>query len=941
MFASRSLPGISFEVPSAPVDDALPRMDIAAFVGFAENGPLHTPVAVEDVASFRDIFGQDPLLARGADYGERRGYLGDAVEAFFANGGRRAWIVRVAGDSAAHSEFILPGLVDTDLDEVRARTRAPGSWADDLRVSTLARSVHLPLAAIDVAADGGRVDLTLSSASADIDIGDLIELTAREPAADGRLGALVFVGNVFAQESGLRITAEIVHWFERFPAIGSPPELGAGMLQASLPPLTGAGRWQAATGGSPATGVANAERLRFDLLVWRGEQVSERIIDLTFHPAHPRYWAALPDDAALYRIGFGREHREQPAAALLAEITGPRFSLCGPGSVVGDPIAYLPWNMARQPDPAAAESRDATADAPTDTPPVRDGLAAADAMVFLDRPAINASPVHRVLAEAEHVFYRRGEELRGIFSLLPIREASIAAIPDAMHLEDLRPPLRPAAPLDAPLLAPIDILSDSYSAAWGAVAEATSYRLERSADDAFEDAAVVFEGPATSALFKLPKGCQEAVYLRARAQRYGENGPWSNTRVRLLPEAAFADCDGVDPHTLELTLELIGTAGPDQIRLEWTHEDGPADAVGYRVEIAADAEFAVVDTIESEDDTLLLRAPDDGMRYYRVRADIRGAPWSNAVRGAPFATGPAPADQVPNAGPSPRTLAVQCALIRFCAARRDMVAVLSAPRRDAVQDVLDHVRSLAPELLLEGGARRPQDGPGLAELDGGVRPLARDEAEALDYACVYYPWPVLSPGPAMLRTVPPDGAVCGQLAQHAIERGAWIAPANVTLAGALAPEPRLDRDDSRWLRNARINFIREGRGGLAPFDATTLGLTEATRPINVRRLLILLRRLALREGERDVFEPHSIDFRNRVRHRFERALGGLFARGAFAGDTARQAFRVVADDSVNPPDSVDRGRFIVDLQVAPARPLEFLKVRLVQSGPEQLQLEGA
>ena len=33
-----------------PPDDVLPRMDVAAFVGFAERGPLDTPVAVEDLA---------------------------------------------------------------------------------------------------------------------------------------------------------------------------------------------------------------------------------------------------------------------------------------------------------------------------------------------------------------------------------------------------------------------------------------------------------------------------------------------------------------------------------------------------------------------------------------------------------------------------------------------------------------------------------------------------------------------------------------------------------------------------------------------------------------------------------------------------------------------------------------------------------------------------
>jgi phage tail sheath protein FI len=40
----------------------------------------------------------------------------------------------------------------------------------------------------------------------------------------------------------------------------------------------------------------------------------------------------------------------------------------------------------------------------------------------------------------------------------------------------------------------------------------------------------------------------------------------------------------------------------------------------------------------------------------------------------------------------------------------------------------------------------------------------------------------------------------------------------------------------------------------------------------------------------------------------------------------------VTDMSVNTQDDQDAGRFIVELRVAPSRPLQFLTVRLVQSG---------
>jgi phage tail sheath protein FI len=56
-------------------------------------------------------------------------------------------------------------------------------------------------------------------------------------------------------------------------------------------------------------------------------------------------------------------------------------------------------------------------------------------------------------------------------------------------------------------------------------------------------------------------------------------------------------------------------------------------------------------------------------------------------------------------------------------------------------------------------------------------------------------------------------------------------------------------------------------------------------------------------------------------------LGGLFARGAFAGRTPEAAYQVILRGSAQ---DVDQGRLLVDLKVAPAVPMTFLTVRLVQ-----------
>ena len=58
------LPGAYFLPPPRGRGLRLPPLDVAAFVGYAERGPLDLPVACEDLATFRAVFGADLALAR-------------------------------------------------------------------------------------------------------------------------------------------------------------------------------------------------------------------------------------------------------------------------------------------------------------------------------------------------------------------------------------------------------------------------------------------------------------------------------------------------------------------------------------------------------------------------------------------------------------------------------------------------------------------------------------------------------------------------------------------------------------------------------------------------------------------------------------------------------------------------------------------------------------
>ena len=91
-------PGVYYERADASAGGiAALRTDVAGFVGIAERGPLDLAVPVESLNQFSAWFGA-PV---------ETGYLAYSARAFFENGGRRFWAVRVGSDATAVSQLTL------------------------------------------------------------------------------------------------------------------------------------------------------------------------------------------------------------------------------------------------------------------------------------------------------------------------------------------------------------------------------------------------------------------------------------------------------------------------------------------------------------------------------------------------------------------------------------------------------------------------------------------------------------------------------------------------------------------------------------------------------------------------------------------------------------------------------------------------------------------
>ena len=966
----RRLPGFRFETQAPPLPEVLPRMDIAVFVGFAASGPLDTPVAIESEPQFTAIFGDDAPLAWDVERGTQvNAHLGPAVRSFFRNGGQRCWIIRVARQSATESAplnrarynyFPVPYLARAEFNAngtikaiapAFARARSEGSWSDPIRVSSavLSRPVRIEGSVqatglnyvIEIARDPSnpltpgdmlRLDYEDQGLSA-LMILDTVEPAAQilratakravwarsmakdplAPGPDTIVTATVFTREANAQEgiaafallfSGVltpdqpssppddeqfKVTLKLNNCpLADAPLPGSIVKIDQGIAQwwmtvDSLDFTTGDNAGPLLTGKafriieqpSPFPDAPPAgQRLSFEMWVRRGEEYSISLSDLGFAAAQERFWAKLPTDEEVYRETDSIT-TENPATILWKQV-GDLFRFPLAGIPDGDEI-YFPLMMPALPEnylgPVALPGSERE----------RDGLAEFDAALFLDRDLLNiGTGVLASTAEFLQYLSPRPRRLTGIHAVFPLEEATIIAVPDAVHhnwLKHLREPLRAAEPSSPP-----------RRPEWWHFLDCNPATKKK---------------PALSSC--KPEEPQPSPIQPVHVPEWGN----------------FLDCaiNIIAPPQL-VAVPQVSTDG--NITLRW--ESSPPLEADYVLEEASQHDFSdAVEIHSGKLSSFTLYGRRTGDYYYRVRAVVGTdtSDWSNGV-GVRVEVGSRWVLNKQNYSPDV-LLAVQRSLLRLCAARGDLFTVMSLPEHYREDKAIEHANFLRANI---------------APATQGVSALGSGEVNAFSYGAVFHPWLIGRENESdSIIAMPPCGAIIGSIAESALTRGAWIAPANRPLRGVVALQPTLLPERRLALQDALVNLVRQEPRGFLVLDADTLSFDEDLREISVRRLLTLLRRQALRLGVTYVFEPNSAAFRRTVDRGFTEMLDGMFERGAFAGASPATAYQVVTDDSLNTRQSVDLGRFIIELRVAPSLPMRFLTIRLVQTSDRTQALE--
>jgi phage tail sheath protein FI len=189
----------------------------------------------------------------------------------------------------------------------------------------------------------------------------------------------------------------------------------------------------------------------------------------------------------------------------------------------------------------------------------------------------------------------------------------------------------------------------------------------------------------------------------------------------------------------------------------------------------------------------------------------------------------------------------------------------------------------------------------------------------------------------VLRAFPSAGAVAGIYARTDAERGVWKAPAGLeaTVEGALDVNYKLTDAENGVLNPLALNCIRQfAIVGVVVWGARTGdgadALADEYKYIPVRRLALFLEESLYRGTQWVVFEPNDEPLWAQIRLNLGAFMHTLFAQGAFAGRTPREAYFVKCDKETTTQNDIDLGRVNIVVGFAPLKPAEFVIIKIQQ-----------
>ena len=194
------------------------------------------------------------------------------------------------------------------------------------------------------------------------------------------------------------------------------------------------------------------------------------------------------------------------------------------------------------------------------------------------------------------------------------------------------------------------------------------------------------------------------------------------------------------------------------------------------------------------------------------------------------------------------------------------------------------------------------------------------------YVATYWPWlQTIDPNSGETVWVPASTMVPSVYAFNDSVAEPWLAPAGTSrglLPTVLRAERNLQQSTRDALYQANINPLTTSPNlGVIVFGQKTLQKQKsALDRVNVRRLLIELKSFIEQIANTIVFEQNTAATRNEFLSQVNPYLSSVQQREGLDN------FRVVMDDSNNPPSVVDNNQLIGQIFIQPTRTVEFIQL---------------
>lgn len=214
----------------------------------------------------------------------------------------------------------------------------------------------------------------------------------------------------------------------------------------------------------------------------------------------------------------------------------------------------------------------------------------------------------------------------------------------------------------------------------------------------------------------------------------------------------------------------------------------------------------------------------------------------------------------------------------------------------------------------------------IVQWHNGIHPLNGVKLDS-DFAALYWPWLKMRDTHNRVDVwIPPSGAVMAAIARSDQLFAPWFAPAGQdrgqlpAITGAFQKPGMLDRD-LLYGNGSAINPITHH----TDTDAYEIGgnktlqrYPSSLNRINVRRMMFVIEKRIRQRSRRLLFDPHDEEFRSRFVQIASQVLDEV-RTGRGITD-----YIILADDSINTADVIDRNEFIAKIGIVPRKAVEFI-----------------